>query len=360
MLEKRQRIIGYDIARALAVFIMVIVNFNLVLARVDGDSVLSNVLNLLQGKGATLFVVLAGVGISLMIKSSSLNNDKIQLRAKRNVLLKRALFLFVFGLIYMRLWPADILHYYGFYISIGALLMMSRAINLWVVIVLLIFIYPFILDFVDYETGWNWKINEYVDFWTFTGFSRSLFINGFHPVIPWVAFMLAGIWLGRQNINDKSHRNFILWFSVVLFAIVQMGSYKLIDMAIHFAELPIENAIAIHSTEPMPPMPLFMISGISWSFMIIIICVWSAEKMEKKNPLGFLAKTGQMAFTHYILHVVVGILSAYLIFGENNLSTLATFLYAISFCGALIVFSVFWRKKFKKGPVSMFMRAITG
>lgn len=360
MLENRQRIIGYDVARALAVFIMVIVNFNLVLTKVDDDGVLSVVLNLLQGKGAALFVVLAGAGISLMIKNDLLYNDKLRLWEKRRVLLKRAAFLFVFGLIYQPLWPADILHYYGLYISIGALLMATRSVNLWVIIVLLIVIYPFILGFVDYETGWNWKINEYTDFWTFNGFLRSLFVNGFHPVVPWVAFVLAGIWLGRQNMTNKNSRNFILWLSLTIFVLVQVGSYKLIDIAVLFTDIQVEDAVAIYGTKPMPPMPLFMISGISWSFMIIIVCIWMAEKIDGKNPLGFLAKTGQMAFTHYILHVVVGVLSAYLIFGENNLSTLETFLYALSFCVALIAFSVFWRRKFTKGPISMFMRSITG
>jgi uncharacterized protein len=360
MVVNRQRIKGYDIARAIAVFIMVIVNFNLVLTRVDDVGVLSNILRLLQGKGAALFVVLAGVGVSLMINTSLVNKDKIKLKEKRNILLKRALFLFVFGLIYMPLWPADILHYYGLYIVICVLLMNSEAIKLWVAIVLLVVVYPLILGLINYEIGWNWTINEYVDFWTINGFLRNLFINGFHPVIPWVAFMLVGIWLGRQDMNDKNHRNSILWVSVVVFVIVQMVSNKLIDMAVYFIELPIEDAIAIFGTKPMPPMPLFMISGISWSFIIIIICIWLAEKMERKKLLDHLVKTGQMAFTHYILHVVVGVLSAYLIFGENNLSTLHTFLYAISFCVALIVFSVIWLKKFKKGPVSMFMRAITG
>ncbi|QYJ68398.1 DUF418 domain-containing protein [Flavobacterium litorale] len=359
MLEKRQRIIGYDVARALAVFIMVFVNFNLVLTRVDDEGVLTGILNLLQGKGATLFIVLAGVGISLMIKAN-VKNDEIKLREKRNVLLKRALFLFVFGLLYISIWPADILHYYGFYISIGALLMTSRSVNLWMIIVLLITVYPFILDFVDYEKGWNWKINEYTDFWTFTGFFRSLFINGFHPVIPWVAFVLAGIWLGKQNMANKNKRNFILRLSLTIFVLVQVGSYKFIEVVVLLTDIQVEDAVAIYGTKPMPPMPLFMISGISWSFIIIIVCIQMTEKVDRKNPLGFLAKTGQLAFTHYILHVVVGILSAYLIFGENNLSTLATFLYALSFCFALVVFSVFWRRKFTKDPVSIFMRSITG
>lgn len=359
MLESRQRIKGYDVARALAVFIMIIVNFNLVLAKPHDDGVLFWILSLLQGKGAALFIVLAGAGISLMIKTNLFYKDKLRLQEKRKVLLKRAAFLFVFGLIYMPLWPADILHYYGFYISIGALLMTICSINLWVIVVLLISIYPFILGFVDYETGWNWKFNQYTDFWTFNGFLRNLLINGFHPVIPWVAFALAGIWLGRQNMADKNRRNLILWLSVTIFFLVQMISYKLIDAAVLYTDSPIEDIIAVYGTEPLPPMPLFMISGISWSFMIIILCIWITEKMNKKNQLAFLVKTGQMAFTHYILHVVIGILSAYLLFGENNLSTLTTFLYALAFCTASIVFSIFWRKRFTKGPMSIFMRFIT-
>jgi len=65
-----QRIKGYDIARAVAIFIMVIVNFNIVLTRPESNGILSEFLNLLQGKGSALFVVLAGAGISLMTRTS--------------------------------------------------------------------------------------------------------------------------------------------------------------------------------------------------------------------------------------------------------------------------------------------------
>lgn len=359
MVGNKQRIIGYDIARALAVFIMVIVNFNMVLAKTGSNGLLSHILNLLQGKGAALFVVLAGAGISLMIKTNLLNKDRIKLRQKRNVLYKRALFLFVFGLIYMPLWPADILHYYGFYISICAFLMTKRSISLWVVIALLIVLYPFILGFVDYETGWDWSINEYTGFWSFDGFFRNLLVNGFHPVIPWAAFALAGVWLGRQNVNDKKRSDLILWSSIGTFVIIQLVSYKLIG-TYTLLGIPYNDAVAIFGTKPMPPMPLFMVSGISWSFMVTILCIRGSEKIIDKKVLSPLVKTGQMAFTHYMLHVIVGILSAYLIFGENNLSPLATFLYAISFCTVLVVFSNHWLKKYTRGPVSHFMRIITG
>ncbi len=147
--------------------------------------------------------------------------------------------------------------------------------------------------------------------------------------------------------------------SLTIFALVQVGSNQFIEVIVLLTDIQVEEAVVIYETKPMPPMPLFMISGISWCFMIIIICIRMTEKVDRKSLLGYLVKTGQLAFTHYILHIVVGILSAYLMFGENNLSTLASFLYALSFCVALTVFSVFWRRKFTKDLVSIFMRSIT-
>jgi uncharacterized membrane protein YeiB len=357
---QKNRIVGYDIARALAIFIMVIINFNLVLSNLRDTGILSHVLSFLQGKGAALFVVLAGAGISLMIKKSLQSNNKLDLKKKRRILLKRALFLFVTGLIYMPLWPADILHYYGFYILISVLVMHSKNKIIWTVVTVIIAMYPVLMLFIDYEAGWNWTLNEYTNFWSIQGFTRNLLINGFHPVLPWVAFMIAGLWLGRQDMSNTKIRKQILWTAMFVFMATQLISSSLIEMLISILGFSIEDATAILGTQPMPPMPLFMISGISWSFAVTAICVWISEKSEHKKSLDFLVKTGQLAFTHYIVHIVVGILSAYLFFGENNLSSIEALLYAFLFYILLVVFSIYWRKKFKKGPISLLMRLITG
>lgn len=359
MFESKQRIEGYDVARALALFIMITVNFNLSLARLNDDGLLSRVLDQLQGKGAALFIVLAGVGISLLVKTNLFYYDKIRLWQKQRIILKQGAFLFVFGLIYLPLWPTDILHNYGFFISIGALLISIRSKSLWIIIVLLIAVYPLILGYVDLETGWNWNIKQYTSFWTFKGFLQNLIVNSFYPVVPWVAFVLAGIWLGRQNIANKNNRNLILLLSITIFLLVQMSSFRLAYIALHYTTMPVEDVIAIWGTESFPPMPLFMISGISWSFTIILLCVWITEKMNTRHGLSIIAKTGQMVFIHYILHVVLGILSVYLLFGKNNLNTEVAFLYAIDFCIVSIIFSMLWSQRFTKGPISILIRLIS-
>ena len=47
---------------------------------------------------------------------------------------------------------------------------------------------------------------DYHGFWTIGGQLRNLLYNGFHPVIPWAAFVLAGIWLGRHDLTDAKLR----------------------------------------------------------------------------------------------------------------------------------------------------------
>ncbi|WP_299223735.1 DUF418 domain-containing protein [uncultured Aquimarina sp.] len=360
MLEERERVKGYDIARAIAVFIMVFVNFDIVLTKTNDDGVLSRFLDVLQGKGAALFIVLAGVGMSLMVKKALFDKNRSKLKKKKSILFKRAVFLFVFGLIYLPLWPADILHYYGFYISIGALAIAVCSKKLWITIGGMIAIYPFILLMIDYETGWNWKTTEYIGFWTLMGFFRNLLINGFHPVIPWVAFLLSGLWLGRQNMSNKSIRNLILFVSTSIFIFVRISSQILIVGSELFSEMQPEDAMFIFGTNPMPPLPLYMISGMSLSFVIIILCIILSEKFRNNSYLGVLEVTGQMAFTHYIGHIVIGILGIYVMFGAHSVSSGFTFCYASIFCLVSVLFSWFWSKRFKKGPMSLFMRSITG
>jgi uncharacterized protein len=70
----KRRIIGIDVARALAVIGMIIVNFKVVFGE-NGNLILKNIAHLFDGKAAATFVVLAGVGIALMSNSAIKNNE---------------------------------------------------------------------------------------------------------------------------------------------------------------------------------------------------------------------------------------------------------------------------------------------
>ena len=64
-----KRIIGIDVARALAVIGMIIVNFKTVFGS-NGSEWLKSIVSIFDGKAAATFVVLAGVGLALMTNSA--------------------------------------------------------------------------------------------------------------------------------------------------------------------------------------------------------------------------------------------------------------------------------------------------
>ena len=113
--KNSNRIIGFDIARGIAILLMIIVNFKLAFNAYSGNSYLLTAVRFLIGKAAALFVILAGIGMSLLSKKFLVNKNKAGLQSVKKRIWKRSVFLFIIGLAYLPVWPADILHYYAFY-----------------------------------------------------------------------------------------------------------------------------------------------------------------------------------------------------------------------------------------------------
>jgi len=68
----KKRIVGYDLARAIAIFGMVVVNFKIVMgAGQNGPAWLVSSVGLLNGRAAATFVVLAGVGLWLRLRRAT-------------------------------------------------------------------------------------------------------------------------------------------------------------------------------------------------------------------------------------------------------------------------------------------------
>lgn len=126
-----QRIIGIDVARALALFGMITVNFKVVLGS-KGAPWLQALAGFMEGKAAATFVVLAGVGLAFMTRKALETHDREKLKRAYRRILKRALFLFVLGLSYLWIWPTDILHFYGIYMLLALFFVPRENSWLWV------------------------------------------------------------------------------------------------------------------------------------------------------------------------------------------------------------------------------------
>lgn len=349
-----QRIIGLDFARGWAILGMIIVNFKTTLAMNEkGPEWIMNLTQLLEGRAAACFVVLAGMGVSLLSKPAWKEADKRQ--QTRNLLLKRSLFLFVGGLLFCLIWPPDILHFYGIYIAIAALVMTVRRGNLLWLAAAFVLGFPSLLLFFNYDAGWNWNDLSYLDFWTISGFLRNLLFNGFHPVFPWTAFLLLGMWMGRFDLTQRHTRRWFLLISIGVVLQIELFSNWIIGTGDGLDE----ELKILFGTSMLPPLPLYMFAAGATAVATITLCIGFCQRFPEWPLVKWLVRTGQLALTHYLLHIVLG-------FGFISLSgrwesplpfVLA---YALIYCLFTVIFSNLWRHKFKRGPAEWLMRKITG
>lgn len=354
-----QRIYGYDIARALAIFGMVIVNFKTVMHTKDGyDAWWLSLFNVLDGRASAVFVILAGVGITLLTQSARLSGNPIQLRQEKRTLLKRAIFLFTIGLLYIEIWPADILHYYGIYIAIGAFLLASSIRKLLWSALAIAAGFPIIFFILDYTAAWNWAALSYTNFWSLKGFFRNLLFNGFHPVFPWAAFLIFGMALGRLPMNNASIRKRVFLAGLIATLSIEFFAFCIRVILINQG-FSLGLITYLFSTTPMPPLPLYFLSAIGSSCAVIALCVHMGEKHHESVWLRPLIYVGQLALTLYIAHIIVGmgVLEAFGLLSNQSLSVALGS--ALIFCIATIIFAYYWRSYFKLGPLEWLMRKAT-
>lgn len=355
-----ERIVGYDIARGLAVFGMVAVNYKIAMgATENGPAWPAALSGMLEGRAAALFVTLAGVGISLLSRKGHTWNDRGRLAQDRRTLLRRACFLFIAGALYSSIYSADILHFYGVYIFIAAFFLAVPTRRLWVCSGLLALGFAGLCLVFDYEQGWDWKTLEYDGLWTLRGTFRHLFFNGFHPVVPWLAFLLAGMAVGRQDMGEPAvRRRVFLWGAGIALAAEGL-SLLLMNMFHDAAFADAATLAAVFGTEAMPPMPLYMLAAGGSACAVIAASVALGRRCANAAWVRPLAAVGQLALTLYVAHVLVGlgILDALDLLENRSLPFALSA--SLVFCAAGAAFASLWRSRFQRGPLEAIMRALT-
>lgn len=355
------RVLGIDFARSLAIVGMIIVNFKMVIGA-EGEGWLLTLADSLSGKAAALFVTLAGVGIALMSQKAYDGQDQFTRSVGRIKLLKRSVLLFVIGLSYITIWPADILHFYGVYMLVTSFFIYKKREFVFLAAIVIIALYPLLMSFLDYEQGWNFETLDYQGFWTIKGFCRNLLYNGFHPVFPWVSFMLVGLWYGRHNLRDELVVKSLLRKSLLIFLFTALISKLLLGYTLGADSLENEMLIAIFGLSPMPPLILYMIAGSSLSVAIISFCILWIDNRQNNIFIRSLINTGRMALTIYVAHVVLGMSIAFAydesMIGRHTITV--SICYALIFSLLCVIFSNIWLRYFKYGPLEWLFNKILG
>ena len=345
-LASSTRLIGLDIARYLAFIGMVIVNFNVAMSY--GVENNEGIINLLQGRAAATFVVLAGVGLGL----SSLK----RMSQTITVTIKRATFLLILGLLNMLIFVGDILHYYAFYFLFGVLLLpLSNRMLIGIVLLLNLVFVAMMLSF-NYAAGWNFEELTYSGFWTIDGFIRNLFFNGFHPIAPWLGFLLFGIILSRISLIERTVQLKMIIWGLTAFIVSEVISFLLKGYLV-----PIGSELQfLVTTDSMPPMPLYTIAGIGVASTVIGLCLMASDRLKDSNIYYLISPAGTQTLTLYILHIIVGLGLVEELGLTGSSTPIQAFFAAIIFCILGTIYAFYWSRWFKRGMFESLMRKLTG
>jgi uncharacterized membrane protein YeiB len=218
------------------------------------------------------------------------------------------------------------------------------------------------LAIIPYDTGWNFENLMYNDFWTLKGFLRNTFYNGWNSIFPWIAYFLLGMYLGRLDWKDNKTPKRVLLTGIAV--------YFIIFLIQSFATSMTQNKDLMFylTADYLPPFVPFMLGTASFGLILISIFIFIGNKVGETKIAKILASTGQMTLTHYIAHLVLGLLILSIITGKTlsydllkaiptNPIIILTF--AITYFLFSCTFSYFWTKKYNNGPLEMLMRKIS-
>ena len=347
------RIVGYDVARCLAILSMVFVNYEVVMAMgASKPAWLRTIASAFTGNASALFVTLAGVGIVLL--------------DRRAVILKRALLLLFVGYAWAALWSGDILHYYAFYLAIGVLCLGLRARWLWLGAWLSIAGFVVMFELCDYGAGWQWLQLEYSTFWTLEGQARNLVFNGWHPLLPWLGFLFAGMALAKGRVNEPVRRRVAMLVSVVVYGVAWTASELLTqveDTRSIFQQFSKWFAAPEHfwGMSSIPPGPLYMLSAGAVAVFVIALCLELTARPVVAKVVRPLEVAGQLALTFYLAHVLVLYYLVMPLAEDSHLRPLEfSACAAVGFGVFAVVFANVWRRFFARGPLEWLMRKLCG
>lgn len=345
---------GPDVIRAVALIGVVVMNYHgylIIRGGSRGDQWADRLFDPWTGplstRFAATFVLVAGVGVTLLTRRSLTDPDRVTEMRWR--LVRRGAILYALGLYLDTIWRGTIITYYGAMFAIAAWLFTLR--SRWVLTV----------GAVSVGVGaalstwgfWQREAGESTA-WLFSpsagspqAFVFDVFVNGTHPLFPWLGFFCVGIVLGRR-LDTAGWHGTVAGLGAMLFAAAAIAHDQ--------SATPFE--LLVLSTDSSSRSLAYFASALGTSLMAYVLIDLLAERFTR--TLDPLRRAGQMSLTLYLLHIVVfNFVVDWM--GWITPSTLATSLtFAAGFWIVAIVLANLWHRRLGRGPAERIYRAIGG
>ena len=366
--ESSDRLPGPDVVRAVALIGVVVMNYHgYLMFRRDGfsasDTALERFFDPFEGplstRFASTFVLTAGVGITLLTRrvvadrAAGVEGASRAVTEMRWRLVRRGLALYVLGQLLDVIWPGTIIVYYGAMFVIASLLFTLA--TRWIVAIgigaALAGWWISVWSFWRVEEGGSvaWLRSPGSD--SIRRYVFDVFVNGTHPLLPWMVFLCAGIVLGRV-LGAPDWRLWCGGLGMLLFGLATIVS-SMADTA--FTDLAL-------SRHPFDRGLVYVASALGTSLVAFAVISWIADRATGPAAVvvELLREAGQMTLTLYIAHILVFNLVVDW-FGwvePGGLTTALTF--ALVFWLLAIVAGALWHRRYGRGPAERVYRAIGG
>jgi uncharacterized membrane protein YeiB len=306
----------------------------------------------LSTRFAATFVLVAGVGVTLLTRGAdprSPRGTRGNITDMRWRLVRRGVLLYTGGLVLDRIWPGTIIPFYGAMFVVAAGIFTWRA--RWVIALgaaaaltgSALRMWRFERNQDGQSTAWltnpgDGSVRDYV---------FGVLVNGTHPLVPWLAFLCAGIVLGR-TLTTTWWRPAAAGAGLVLVTVAALLSSS--------AASPFQTVLL--STHPFDRGAVYVASALGTALLAYAAIDLLAERFPRATDP--LRRAGQMSLTIYLAHILVFnlVVDWWGWIEPAGLDVALTF--ALGFWIVAIAAAVAWQRRYGRGPAERVYRAFGG
>ncbi|KMS69585.1 membrane protein [Streptomyces viridochromogenes] len=379
------RLVGLDLARALAVFGMYIVHIAPMPSA--GDNVGSWVYFLAEGRSSALFATLAGFSLMLIAGRREPKTGLAGRQAKARIAIRAVILLALGTVLAMEYGDIIILAYYGVYFLLALLLVRLSAKTLAIIAAGIALVMPqlaFVLK-MWLSDSVQQSINAYDPLEKLSTVGvLDLLLTGLYPTITWLAFVIAGMALARLDLTAASVQRRL----AALGAGLTVGAYGLAMLlggtsavlsfrggggpssgsgAGSMGSGPGAGSMGSGSGGPVQSASdlLGAVSHTGTTFdtigclgVAILVIVGATVAIDRLPRLRRLAKpviaVGTMSLTAYVGHFL-----AQSAWPASGAGTTKSWVPVITYVLGAIVFAAIWSRFFRRGPLEYLLNAAT-
>lgn len=383
------RLVGVDLARALAVFGMFVIHIGPSATAVDGIG--GWVRSLAEGRSSALFATLAGFSLLLIAGRREAKTGLAGRQAKARIAIRAVILLALGTVMAMVYGGVVILAFYGVYFLLALPLVRLKARTLAIIAAALALVMPQlafgIRALLTEPVTAALKAYDPLDRIGAVGV-LDLFVTGFYPVLTWMPFVIAGMALARLDLTTRTVQGRLAmvgpalialgygtpWLASLLFpglrAATEAPTGK--DMSSELGSMKSLDGLAsadqagspwtLLTAGPHTGTTFDIVGSLGVAITVLLAATVAMDRLPRLRRLaGPIIAVGTMSLTAYVGHFVA---SSFFVPDQGadapaEAADQTSWTPVLLFILGAILFATIWSRFFRRGPLEYLLNAAT-